>query len=125
MLVGWPISKSTPLSASSTRPGGNALWAQLSEDRPPVLLGRPALEAEEFDSSITALEDNFILLFGDFSSYVVADRLGTTVELIPMLFNQAVAGAGFGMPTGQRGWYAHYRVGAGIDHSGAFRMLAV
>ena len=103
--------------------GGSALWVQLQSDVPPLLLGRPAYEAEEMDGT-TANEDE-ILVFGDFDNYVIADRIGFTVEFIPHLFRQATAGAGFGLPTGQRGWYAYYRVGADVVNQGAFRLLTV
>ena len=67
--------------------GGGSLWAQLGDDRPPLLLGRPVYEAEDFDASVTATEDNNLMVFGDFGQgYIIADRIGTTVELIPHLF---------------------------------------
>lgn len=104
--------------------GGSSLWVQLQQDVPPLLLGRRAYEAEEMDSDSTET-GNDILIFGDWSNYVVADRIGTTVEFIPHLFRQETAGAGVGMPTGQRGWYAYKRVGANSVNNAAFRMLRV
>jgi HK97 family phage major capsid protein len=103
--------------------GGSSLWVQLQQDVPPLLLGRRAYEAEEMATGTTTGTD--LLIFGDWSNYVVADRIGTTVEFIPHLFRQETAGAGVGMPTGQRGWYAYKRVGANSVNSGAFRMLRV
>lgn len=101
--------------------GGGGFWTNLNADRPPQLLGRDALEAEAMDATFdpSATADNFLLLFGDFQHYVIADRIGMTVEFIPHLFgaNQR--------PTGQRGWYAYYRVGADSVHDGAFRVLNV
>ena len=97
--------------------GGSSLWVQLSQDVPPQLLGRNAYESEEMDTGTVAGRQ--ILIFGDFSNYVIADRIGTTVEFVPHLF-----GAN-GRPTGQRGWYAYARVGAGSVNDGAFRMLQV
>jgi len=105
--------------------GGSALWAQLGENRPPILLGRPIYEAEDMDGVINATQENYMAIFGDFQNYIIADRIGMTVEFIPQLFQQAVAGAGVGMPTGQRGWLAYYRVGANVVNSGAFKMLDV
>jgi HK97 family phage major capsid protein len=103
--------------------GGAALWTQLGSDVPNRLLGRPAYEAEEMDG--TTANDDEILVFGDFDNYVIADRIGFTVEFIPHLFRQQTAGTGFGMPTGQRGWYAYYRVGADVVNAAAFRLLTV
>ncbi|WP_341266966.1 phage major capsid protein [Gordonia malaquae] len=90
--------------------GGSALWGQLAEGRKSELLGRPDLVAEAMDADQ--------ILFGDFSNYVIADRIGTTIEYIPNLFGSN------GRPTGKRGWYAHFRVGADVVNADAFRLLA-
>lgn len=97
--------------------GGAALWERLGADVPPRLLGRSAYESEGMDGTVTASSTNYILIYGDFSNYVIADRIGTTVEFVPHLF-----GASF-RPTGQRGWYAYYRVGADSVNDAAFRLL--
>lgn len=105
--------------------GGSSLWAQLGDDRPAQLLGKPIYEAEDMDGVINAAAENYMAVFGDFSNYVIADRIGMTVEFIPHLFQQTTAGTGFGRPTGQRGWYAFYRTGADSVNDAAFRMLNV
>jgi HK97 family phage major capsid protein len=105
--------------------GGSSLWAQIGDDRPAQLLGKPIYEAEDMDGVINATQENYMAVFGDFSNYVIADRIGMTVEFIPHLFQQTTAGSGFGRPTGQRGWYAYYRTGAGVVNTGAFKMLDV
>ena len=61
---------------------------------------------------------SFVAVFGDFSNYVIADRIGLTVELIPHLFHTAN-----NRPSGSRGWYAYYRVGADSVNDSAFRHL--
>jgi HK97 family phage major capsid protein len=99
--------------------GGASLWGFLSEGRKADLLGRPDYVSEAMDSSITALADNLVLIFGDFSNYVVVDRLGTRLSYIPHLF-----GAN-GRPTGQSGWHAYVRVGGDSVNDAAFRMLNV
>lgn len=100
--------------------GGGGFWTDMNGDVPNQLLSRPTFEAEEMDSDVAgnagAGNDN-ILVFGDFSNYVIADRVGTTVEFIPHLF-----GAN-NRPTGQRGWYAYARVGADSVNDAAFRLL--
>lgn len=103
---------------------GPDMWADsLREGRPERLLGKEVYEAEEMDDSSTinaaATADNFILLAGDFENYVVADRIGFQVELVPHLFGSNRR------PTGQRGWYAYFRVGADSVNDGAFRLLNV
>jgi len=57
-------------------------------------------------------------VYGDFSNYVIADRVGTTVEFIPHLF-----ATGNNRPSGQRGWYAYFRAGADSVNDGAFQLL--
>ena len=96
--------------------GGAALWERLSNEVPNVLLGRPAFEAEAMDGVISTTED-YVLVFGNFNDYVIADRIGTVVEFIPN-----VVGANF-RPVGQRGWFAWYRTGADSVNNGAFRLL--
>jgi HK97 family phage major capsid protein len=105
--------------------GGSALWAQLGDNRPANLLGRTIGEAEDMDGTITAGSENYMAVFGDFNNFVIADRIGMTVEFIPHLFQQTTAGTGIGRPTGQRGWFAYYRVGSDVVNPGAFRMLDV
>jgi HK97 family phage major capsid protein len=105
--------------------GGSSLWATLGDDRPSLLLGRPAYEAEAMDGVITGAAENYMAIFGDFENFVIADRIGMTVEFIPHLFRQTTAGAGFGQPTGQRGWYAYYRTGSAVVNTAAFKLLNV
>jgi HK97 family phage major capsid protein len=101
--------------------GGGGYWTNVGGDRPERLLGRQVVEAEAMDGTITTSGSvhNYALIFGDFSSYVVATRLGMTVELIPHLFGASRR------PTGQRGWIAWYRIGADSVNDNAFRMLDV
>lgn len=102
--------------------GGTNLWERIGADVPPQLLGRPALESEDMDGSIdaAATANNYVMVYGDFSNYVIADRVGMTVEFIPHLLHTSN-----NRPSGQRGWYAHYRVGADSVNDGAFRMLSI
>jgi HK97 family phage major capsid protein len=94
--------------------GGAGMWVQLPADVPAQLVGREAYEAEAMDSTTATTKRN--LIYGDFSNYVIADRVGMSIEFIPHLVgaNQR--------PTGQRGWYAYYRVGAAVVNSDGFRM---
>jgi HK97 family phage major capsid protein len=100
--------------------GGGGFWTNLNGDRPPQLLNRTALEAEAVDGVINATQENYLAVFGDFENYVIADRIGMTVEFIPHLFHTSN-----NRPSGQRGWFAYYRVGADSVNDGAFRMLNV
>ena len=101
--------------------GGSALWERIGADRPGLLLGRSAYESESMDGTVTTTGavSNFILIFGDFNNFVITDRVGMSVEFIPHLFGTNRR------PTGQRGWYAHFRTGSDSVLDGAFRMLDV
>lgn len=99
--------------------GGAGMWERVGSDMPAQLLGRPIYEAEDMDGTINAGAENYFMVYGDFSNYVIADRIGMSVEFIPHL-----VGANR-RPTGQRGWYAYYRVGADSVNDGGFRMLNV
>jgi HK97 family phage major capsid protein len=97
----------------------------LSGDSPQVMLGRRLYESSDMDafSAIDASEtdgNNHILLFGDFRQYVIVDRIGMSIEYIPNL-----VGGSNNFPTGERGWFAHWRVGADSVVDAAFRVLTV
>lgn len=99
--------------------GGAGLWARLGEDRPAGLLGKTVLEAEDMDGVVNSSQENYLAVFGDFDNYVIADRIGTTVEFVPHLFGVNRR------PTNQRGWLAYCRHGADSVNDAAFRMLNV
>lgn len=94
---------------------GSHFWANLGAGVPEQLLGLPIHEASGMDSSMTTGSD--ILLTGNFSRYVIYDRLGATLEYIPNIFGAD------GRPTGQRGWMYWWRVGADSIDDNAFRVL--
>lgn len=102
--------------------GGGGFWTNLNTDRPPMLLGKPALEAEAMDGTITTsgAAANYAAVFGDFENFVITDRIGMAVEFIPHLFHTSN-----NRPSGQRGWFAYYRTGSDSVNDGGFRMLNV
>ncbi len=79
-------------------------WANLNKGKPALLLGEPALISSEIDGVINAGSDNYVMVYGDWSNYVIARRLGFTVELIPHLFATAN-----NRPSGQRGLSGYVR----------------
>ena len=81
------------------------------------LLGRPLSQNSAMDPS-TSVGSN-VLLIGDFSNFLIADRLGMSIELIPHLFGSS------GRPTGQRGLYAIWRNNSVVLNANAFRLLRV
>ncbi|OHU23584.1 capsid protein [Mycobacteroides chelonae] len=101
--------------------GGAALWEYLGGDRPVRLLGKPVGEAEAMKGTwnAAATADNFVLAYGDYENFVITDRIGFRVEFLPHLFGANRR------PTGQRGWYAYYRVGSDVVDPGAFKILNI
>lgn len=95
-------------------------WANLGQGQPNELLGYPTFESSEMDGTVTATSDNYVLVFGDFANYWIVDRVGLSIELVPHLF-----ATGNNRPSGQRGWYAYWRVGADSVNDRAFRLLNV
>jgi HK97 family phage major capsid protein len=88
------------------------------------LFNRPVYESAYMPDTTTwttTAEGQAIV--GDFQNFVVARNGGMNVELVPMLFNQAVAGTGVGMPTAQRGWFAYARIGSDSSNTAGFRLL--
>lgn len=80
------------------------------------LLGYPVFESSQMLSILTT--GSRIALIGDFSYYLIVDRVGMSLEVIPHLF-----GAANRFPTGQRGLYAFWRNGGKIIDQVAFRFL--
>lgn len=73
-----------------------------------AILGKPAYEASAMSTALSTVT-NSAFVYGDFSGYVVADRVGLAVEFIPHLLS-----AGNVLPNGRRGWYAYWRTGADV-----------
>lgn len=88
------------------------------------LFARPVYESPYMPTTttVTTATEGYAIV-GDFSNYVVARRGGMSVELIPQIFQQATAGSAYGMPSGQRGWFAYSRIGASSANDLGFRLL--
>jgi HK97 family phage major capsid protein len=99
-------------------PAGSTTEPQAMPTRDGALCGRPTIEWSTMVNTTTT--GSRVLVVGDFQNYLVADRLGMTVELIPHLF-----GATNRFPTGQRGLYAYWRTGTVVAVPNAFRYLEV
>lgn len=102
--------------------GNGSLTFPGLQDAAPTLLGRTMHENSCMhgipNPAVTAA--NVPLIYGDYSNgYVIVDRIGSTLELVPHLF-----GAN-GRPTGQRGALLWFRTGADIVNANAFRYLSV
>lgn len=103
--------------------GGAGLWERIGAAMPMQLLGYNAYESSNMDGVLpdaTVSADNFGLLFGDFSNYVIVDRVGLSVELVPHLF-----ATGNNRPSGQRGFYANWRTGADSVNDAGIKVLSI
>ena len=80
-----------------------------------MILKTPYVKASSLPSATTS--GNIMAVLGDFSQYIIYDRLGVNVEIIQNVVD------GSGLPTGQRGLIAYKRVGAKPSDLDAFRLL--
>jgi HK97 family phage major capsid protein len=80
------------------------------------LLGKPVYEATAMGSVLTTTTK--ILIVGDFRYFVIVDRVGLNVEVVPHLF-----GTTANLPSGQRGLYAYWRNSSDVLSAAAFRVL--
>ena len=99
--------------------GGASLWERIGAGMPSQLLGYNAYEASAMDGAwdVAATANNYITVLGDFRNYVIADRVGMSVEIAPHVVN------GDGNFTGQRALIAWWRVGGDSVNDAAFTLL--
>lgn len=103
--------------------GGAALWLYMAmgldtqAPRPgntgATLLGRGAWEASAMQATVANATK--IMVVGDFNYFLIVDRIGMTVELVPHIF-----GATARYPIGQRGLYAYWRNTSRVLTASAF-----
>lgn len=82
-----------------------------------LLNGKPVLLSDYAPTFTGTTGASNILVVGDFSNYLVAQRAGMNIELVPHLLGSNRR------PSGQRGWYAWARVGADAINDNGFRLL--
>lgn len=80
-----------------------------------TLNGYRSVESSFMDDVWTANKE--VLVFGDFSKFVIVDRIGLSLEYIPQVFD------GSGDPLGQRGLYARWRNMSKVVTVNGFRLL--
>lgn len=84
------------------------------------LLDRPYHEASFLPTPDPTVTDvTYPLIYGSWDQFVIAERIGLTVELVPHLFGVNRR------PTGQRGWFGYARHGSNVTAANAFRALEV
>jgi len=102
----WVPSVQSGLANNVPRPGNTGY----------TLIGYPANEDSAMASAIAAAAK--VLILGDFRYYVIVERIGMDIELIPHIFDTAT-----GFPKGQRGVYAFWRNHADVIDPNAFRVM--
>lgn len=112
-----------PLYALAVKSLGTAVSHTYSGDlREPTtgrILGRPVVESDDAPSTSQTTTRDGVLIYGDFSNYVIVDKPGSmAVEYIPHMFNTSN-----NLPDGRRGWYCYWRTGADSVNDLAFRLL--
>jgi HK97 family phage major capsid protein len=97
---------------------GDTTNAAIMADDRSSILGKPFHEVSTMSSKVTTKKER-VLAYGDIASaYRVVDRIGLSVEPVPLVTKE-------GVPTGQRGLYAWFRVGAKVIVPEAVQVLAV
>ena len=113
----WVANKKTfnIVRQMSTGSNGSLFWTDLNSSTPPSLLGSPIVASS--DMATTQTTGSIHIVLGDFSQFVIYDRIGTQVEFVSQVFNSSA------LPLGQRGLVAHKRVGSDCTDVNAFRFL--
>ena len=113
----WLANKATfnTIRQMSTGSYGSLFWTDLNAGTPEQLLGSPRKSASDMASATTS--GTVLAILGDFSQFLIYDRIGTSVEFIANVVD------GSGIPTGQRGLVAYKRVGSDVTDLNAFRFL--
>ena len=117
--VTWVANKAT-LNTVKQMPAGagatSSIWPNYEAAIGNPLLGSPTKQSSDMATAQTS--GTILIVLGDFSQYVIYDRIGTQVEFMQNVVDQAT-----GLPTGQRGLVAHRRVGGDTTDVNAFRFL--
>jgi HK97 family phage major capsid protein len=84
-----------------------------------ILFGKTVYESPYMnDTPATTTSNESLAVVGDWANFVIARRGGMSVELVPQIFDVTA-----NRPTGQRGWFAYARIGAGSVNDLGFRVL--
>ena len=115
----WVANKATfnLVNTMSPNGGGSLYWGNFDTAgwQKPPLLGYPTVSASDMPNSYAS--GTAFAVLGDFSRYLIVDRIGVVVEYQQLVVNSS------GIPTGQRGLVAHKRTGGDVLDLNAFRFL--
>ena len=98
--------------------GGANLWVQLGDGTPSRLLDYPSYQYSNM--SAVGTSGASIMTIGDFNEFLIIDRVGMSVELVPHMF-----ATGNNFPNGQRGLYAYWRNTSKVLTQFAFKTLKI
>jgi HK97 family phage major capsid protein len=117
----WNANLSIIKTLRQQETSNGALKFPALQDNPPMLLGRTMYENSNMDGTFdaAATANNYLLLYGAFEQFVVVDRLGSTLEILPHLVGSNRR------PTGQRGALLWFRTGSNVVVPQAFRLLNI
>src|SRR5207244_2960009 len=94
---------------------GSLVYPEM-RNTPSTLLRKPLYEVSDMTADMATASSRY-LLYGDFSQFLICDRIGSTLEIV-----QNLVGAAF-RPTGQRGALLWFRTGSAVLVPAAFRVL--
>jgi HK97 family phage major capsid protein len=119
------ITTINKIRAASPSGAGSSFWATLGDGTPSRLLNHVIVESPSLTSAAgtgTASSGTASAqaVFGAWDNFYVIDRIGMSMLFDPMLKG---TGASANVPTGQQGWLAFWRCGAGVATPNAFRWL--
>jgi HK97 family phage major capsid protein len=95
----------------------------LTQSAIPNLFGRPIRANDYMDSAVgsggsTSASDITPAILGDFRNFLIANRVGATIETVQHLIDTTS-----GLPNGTRGTFMWSRVGSGVTNPNGFRYL--
>jgi HK97 family phage major capsid protein len=97
--------------------GGGSSEPPVMPDRDGSFAGRPMFEWSTMQTGVTTAGQK-TAVYGDMKQFLICDRIGGSVELIPHLFEATNR-----FPTGQCGLYYWWRTGSNVLVPNAFRYL--
>jgi HK97 family phage major capsid protein len=105
--------------ATGTGALAGSFWVDFGPDHPSTLLGYAVRESSAMQSSLSTAtaSTDYVLVLGDFSQYVIVDRLGLSV-----LLNAVVLGSNR-RPTGESQYVGWWRTSGLAINTDAFRLL--
>ena len=113
----WLASIAVLNTTGAFETSNGALQFPEMRDTPPMLLRKPARELSDMTADMTTTGSKFLAYGSWRDAFLIVDRIGSSIELIPHLFGASQR------PTGQRGAYLWMRTGSAVLIPDAARIL--